>query len=96
METCGSMLGDAMKAFAGRNAELARDVRERDQMVDALYLIVFKNILSGLKEDAGKSEESVHSLFAIKHIERLADHIVNICEEIEYIVTGTRKESGAH
>jgi phosphate transport system protein len=96
METCGSMLGDAMKAFADRNAKLARDVRERDRTVDALYLIVFKDILCGLKEDSEKSEESVHSLFALKHIERLADHIVNICEEIEYIVTGTRKESGAH
>jgi phosphate transport system protein len=96
IETCGAMLNDAMKAFSSRDAASAREVRERDNIVDSLYLIVFKDILCELKEDTKRSEEAVRSLFALKYIERLADHIVNICEEIEYLATGTRKDSGAH
>jgi phosphate transport system protein len=96
VDTCTAMLRDAMKAFASKDCGLAQQARERDKIVDTLYLIIFKDILLRLKEDSGRGEESVRSLFALKYIERLADHIVNICEEIEYLCTGTRKESGTH
>jgi phosphate transport system protein len=96
VEMCTTMLKDTMKAFSLKDPALAREVRERDRIVDALYLIVFKDVLRRLKEDTGHGEEAVHSLFALKYIERLADHIVNICEEIEYLCTGTRKDFGTH
>jgi len=91
-ETCREMLKDAMHAYNEENAELAVQVRKKDDIVDSLYLHSFKDLLSDMKQDPDHVKQ-VHSLlFVSKCLERLVDHIINICEEVEYIATGKRVE----
>ena len=90
------MIKDTFRAFATQNVDLAREIRERDGLVDSFYLLLFKKILQNISEDPKRQEEGFHLLFVVKYLERLADHIVNLCEEIEYMCTGSRKDSGIH
>jgi phosphate transport system protein len=93
---CSTMFKDALRAFAEQNGDLAREVSGRDRVVDALYLTLFKNILCSVDDDENRRQAVVQLVFAVKYLERLADHIVNICEEVEYMCTGTRKDYGTH
>jgi phosphate transport system protein len=91
-ETCREMLKKAMQAYNDEDAELSSQVRKKDDIVDSLYLHSFKELLSDMKQDPDHVKQ-VHSLlFVGKCLERLADHIINICEEVEYIAIGKRIE----
>jgi phosphate transport system protein len=46
-----------------------------------------------MKQDPDHVRQVNSLLFVSKCLERLADHIINICEEVEYMCTGSRKES---
>ncbi|MBN1799411.1 MAG: phosphate signaling complex protein PhoU [Spirochaetales bacterium] len=89
---CRDMLKNAMDAYNEENAELAAQVRKKDDIVDSLYLHSFKELLTDMKQEP-EHVKQVHSLlFVGKCLERLGDHIINICEEVEYIATGKRIE----
>jgi phosphate transport system protein len=90
------MLRDVLKAWADQNGDLALKTNSKDKVVDSLYLRLFRDMLEKAKEGPWQSEQMIHLLLAIKYIERLADHIVNICEEIEYMCIGKRKDFGTH
>jgi phosphate transport system protein len=92
-ETCREMLKQAMQAYADEDEELAAKVRTQDNIVDGLYLHSFKELLSDMKQDPDHVRQVNSLLFVSKCLERLADHIINICEEVEYMCTGSRKES---
>ena len=89
---CVEMLKEALTAFAEGNVDLAEKVRKRDEIVDNLYLQLFRNLLVDMREHAGHVNEAGSLLLVAKYLERLADHITNMCEEIVFMCTGKRKE----
>jgi len=91
-DVCVSMLKDTLKAFSEGKVELAEEVKERDEIVDGLYLQLFKELLSNMKNDPDHIRQVSALLLIAKYLERLADHITNICEEIVFMCTGKRKD----
>jgi phosphate transport system protein len=91
-EQCIHMLKNTLQAYAEQNAEKANNVTKMDEMVDSLYLNVFRELLIDMKEDPNHLQQVSSLLLVAKFLERLADHITNICEEIEYMCTGKRKD----
>ncbi len=82
------MLKDVLDAFMRRDAELAEEVRLRDQEVDQMYNALFREFLTHMMEDPRNITPCMHLHFIAKNIERTGDHITNIAEQVIYMVTG--------
>lgn len=82
------MIHASMDAFAFRDAKKARSLIQRDDRIDALYNQIFRELLTYMIEDPRAISGATHLLFAAKHIERIADYVTNICEQVVYMVEG--------
>ncbi len=84
------MLKDALDAYIQRDADIARDVIERDRDVDQMYNGLFREILTFMAEDPRSITACMHLHFIAKNVERMGDHVTAIAEEVIYLVTGER------
>lgn len=82
------MLHSAMDAFAAEAAEGAQEIIGRDEQIDALYNQLFRELLTYMIEDPKCISRGANLLFVAKHLERIADYVTNICEQIVYMVQG--------
>lgn len=83
-----TMIHDAVDAFVANNAELAREVIDRDDEVDALYRRVFAELLRIMRADEEKVESGVKVQAVAKLLERMADHGTNLAEQVIFMVHG--------
>ena len=83
-----AMVRDALNAFVHQNVDLAREVMERDQDVDALYKQLFRELLTFMIEAPQNVTRSLHLLLIARNYERIADHAQNISEEVIFYVEG--------
>ncbi len=86
-ETRG-MVRQAVDAFVNGNAELARQVIAADDKVDALYALIYKDLLRIMLADPLCIERASHLIIVIKNWERIADQATNIAEEVLFILEG--------
>ncbi|SIN87829.1 phosphate signaling complex protein PhoU [Vannielia litorea] len=86
--TVEGMLKDALDAYIQRDAELATDVRDRDQEVDQMYNALFREFLTYMMEDPRNITACMHLHFIAKNTERMGDHVTSIAEQVIYLVTG--------
>lgn len=84
------MLHDGLDALRDDNTELARDVCLRDEEIDALYMQVFRELVSFIMEDPRTTGRAIPLLFVARHLERVGDHATNIAEIVFYQKTGRR------
>ena len=82
------MLTEALDAYIQRDADLARDVRARDEEVDQMYNGLFREYLTHMMEDPRNITACMHLHFMAKNIERMGDLVTGICEQVVYLVTG--------
>ena len=87
-DTVRAMLQKALSAFIEKDSELARQAARMDQSVDDLYEEFYTYLLNLLTSNQSSSEDLVPLLFTGRYLERVGDHIVNICERIIYMVEG--------
>lgn len=87
------MVSAAIRSFVGRNLELALETMERDDEVDDLFDVVKNDLIELLREDDGgkSADQAIDVLMIAKYLERIADHAVNICEWVEYYITGVHR-----
>ena len=87
-----SMFRKALQAYAQRDLALVKEVTEMDDEVDDL----FRQLRAQIHKDMLAAPEHVVAdswlLLAIHHIERIADHAVNVAERVSYMVTGEFKQ----
>lgn len=81
-------LKDVLDAYGRRDTDLAVQVWNRDQEIDAMYTSVFRELLTYMIEDPRLITGCTHLLFGAKNIERIGDHATNIAETIHYFVSG--------
>ncbi|KMK67462.1 phosphate signaling complex protein PhoU [Puniceibacterium sp. IMCC21224] len=86
------MLKDALDAYIQRDADLARDVIERDRDVDQMYNTLFREFLTFMLEDPRNITACMHLHFIAKNIERMGDHVTSISEQVVFLVTGSKPE----
>jgi phosphate transport system protein len=75
-------------AIGEEDAEAALEVWRSDQMIDDLYNIIFRELITYMMEDPRNISSCTHLLFIAKNLERIGDHATNIAETIYYAVTG--------
>ncbi|WP_281825527.1 phosphate signaling complex protein PhoU [Jannaschia rubra] len=82
------MLKDVLDAYIQRDADLALDVRARDEEVDQMYNALFREYLTHMMEDPRNITACMHLHFLAKNIERMGDLVTGIAEQVIYLVTG--------
>jgi len=83
-----SQLAAVLDAFVDRNPRKALMVWQGDKDVDALYVSLFRELLTYTMEDPGTVSLCIHHLFCAKNIERIGDHATNIAEQVYFMVEG--------
>lgn len=85
-------LSNVLDSYGSRNVELARNVWQADDEIDAVYTSLFRELLTYMMEDPRNIGMCTHLLFCAKNIERIGDHATNIAETVHYVVTGNPLE----
>lgn len=87
-EVAADMVHDVLTAYAARDPNLAREVIERDQKVDAFYNSIFRNLVSHMMENPATISSAAQLLFVARNLERIGDHATNVAEMVYYAATG--------
>lgn len=85
-----NMMKNVIDAYIAQDAEKALAVWHADKEVDEMYVSLFRELLTYMMEDARRITPCTHVLFIAKNIERMGDHVTNICETIYFLVHGDR------
>ncbi len=91
-DICQQMLSDTMSAFENKDVELAKATAKRDDEIDMLFDQVRRELISYMIEDPKKITGAQHLTFVARYLERIGDHITNLCENVVFMVTGERVE----
>ena len=83
-----AQLASVLDSFVGRSPVKALEVWKSDKDIDALYVSLFRELLTYTLEDPGSISMCIHLLFCAKNIERMGDHATNIAETVHYIIEG--------
>jgi phosphate transport system protein len=82
------MLMTSLEAFARQDVELARQVGEADDIVDALYDQVYRELLVYMMEDPRTITQATYLLWVAHNLERIADRTTNIAERVVFLDSG--------
>jgi len=87
-ETGQEMLRAAMSAYLNGNAAAARNTAALDEKIDKEHKALTEEVLELMKEKPKLVKMAARILKLSGFMERLGDHITNICEGIIYMVEG--------
>lgn len=82
------MIKKALDAYVESSVEKAYIVCKMDDEVDAIYKEVVKELFSSMNDNPENINQATQFLFVAKYLERIGDHVTNICEAIVYFATG--------
>ena len=85
------MLSQSVEALRENNADLARQTTKWDYEIDGLYVKARDKLLKIIIERPEIIAEGTALLMVNRHLERIGDHICNICETIVYIAEAKRE-----
>jgi len=91
-ETGQIMLRSAISAFMAKDAQAAREAAAMDSKINAEHKILTEDILKVMKKNSDLVKEALQILHTSNQLERLGDHITNICEAVIYIIEGKHEE----
>lgn len=83
-----SMLRDSLKSLTNEDTRLARQVCERDDIVDDLRDQILKALFSYMASYPKRIKSASHLVRISRSLERIADLSTNICEDVIYLVEG--------
>ena len=86
------MLHCAVSAFIAQDANAAREAAAMDNKIDTEHKILTESILKLMKKDSDLVKGALQILQTSNQLERLGDHITNICEAIIYMIEGKHEE----
>ena len=86
------MLDGSLDALEKQDADLARSIASRDDEVDALFDQIRRELITYMIEEPQKIANASHLTFSARYLERMGDHINNLCESVVYIVTGLKED----
>ncbi len=87
-EIAVSMLNDSINSFIKENSDVAKDVLDRDDTVDALRDQILRELITFMGGDPKTIERSLRLLSISNSLERTADLATNIAEDVIFIVEG--------
>ena len=91
-EKSTEMLRNGLEAMVNRDVAMAEKVGNDDEIVDALYDQVYKELLWYMIDDPKTTQRATYLLWVAHDLERIADRATNIAERVIYLVTGKMTE----
>lgn len=82
------MLKKSIESFVNEDINLAKEVGDLDDKVDAMNKETYETLTQYLKTHPDDTEQLVQMLFVNRYLERLADHVTNIAESTAYLIKG--------
>lgn len=82
------MIKKSLKAFVEGDLDEAYEICKMDDKVDILYRGLFSDMLRKMAKDETIINKGAQILFASKYLERVGDHVTNICEWIIFSAKG--------
>jgi len=86
------MVRGAVDAFATQDSAKAREVAGRDDRIDSIHDALIQQLLATMHENEKQIEMATSLLFVSRFLERLGDHVVNICEWVVYGAEGVHED----
>jgi len=86
------MLADSIQAYIKRDPVWARDIASRDNEIDEVYKIVFQRLIKIMAKEHDMVTRCTYLMWCSHNLERIADRVVNITEQIIFMTTGMLKE----
>lgn len=83
-----TMLKDVLDQYAESDAERARAIAAKDDVIDEQYKALFRELLDQMVEHPDASERALYLLFTGHNLERIADRVTNIAERVVFMKSG--------
>ena len=93
-EECKKMILEVKESLENENEDLAREIALQDDKIDSLYNRVQEDCLRVMNANPQTINQGVNLLFIGRYLERIGDHITNICEMIIFAINGEMIEIG--
>lgn len=87
------MVDAAVTSYITDDLALARKTKKRDDEVDKDFVRLRNDLAQHLLANPQTLDEVVDYLMIVKYLERVADHAVNLCEWLEFKLTGQHKDA---
>jgi phosphate transport system protein len=87
-EIVQEMIRETLDAFVTQNADRAQAVLERDNLVDAYYGQVFRDLLTYMMADPRVIHTAIKVQSVAKYLERMGDHTINLAEMVVFMIRG--------
>jgi len=91
-ETGQKMIRAAITAYMNHDTQAAREAAAMDDKIDKEHKILTESVLKLMKKKTDILKDALQMLHTSNQLERLGDHITNICEATIYMVEGKHEE----
>lgn len=91
-EMVKKMVREALTAYISGDVEEAKRIAKADDEIDHLYRLIITDAISIMSSNEKLVNQGSQFLFIAQGLERIADHVTNICEWINYMKTGEIRE----
>ena len=90
-EIAMDMINHSVESYVQKDLEMAREVIDRDDVLDELFINVRKEISQCSAEGIYTNDQTLDLLMIAKYYERLGDHATNVAEWVEFSLTGKHR-----
>lgn len=90
-EIAMDMINRSVESYVQKDLEMAREVINRDDVLDELFINVRKEIIRCSAEKIYTNDQTLDLLMIAKYYERLGDHATNVAEWVEFSLTGKHR-----
>ncbi|MFP4509333.1 MAG: phosphate signaling complex protein PhoU [Spirochaetaceae bacterium] len=87
-----SMLHDSLSAYVAQDEAQAREVAEKDDEIDAAHRKLYQSLIAIMRDRPEWIEHGVELMFLNRYMERLGDHVTNMCEWVIFARSGEHVE----
>ncbi len=82
------MVRESLDSFVREDVDLARKILLMDDDVDRRKDLVFKKLITYMRDNSQHIESAMDLILIARNLERLGDHATNIAEEVIFVSTG--------
>lgn len=83
-----SMVHESLTAFVEQNADAAREIADRDDAIDAEHKVLYAKLIAVMRENPDWIDHGVSLLFLNRFLERLGDHVTDVCQWVIFAKSG--------
>ena len=83
-----TMMEDVIESYENEDDKLAVIVRNSDVKIDKMHTQYYLEIVASMQRNKKLARTGAHLLFIAKNIERVADYVTDIAEQVYFLVNG--------